>query len=43
MQSSWLWKKLSLAFFHEGERQKPRFFSARRRRLQRRMTVSTDC
>jgi len=25
---SWLWKKPSLAFFHEGEQQKSRGFSA---------------
>jgi hypothetical protein len=25
--SNWLWKKPSLAFFHEGERRKSRVFS----------------
>jgi hypothetical protein len=27
MRSRWLWKKPSLAFFHEGERRKSRGFS----------------
>jgi hypothetical protein len=28
MAAGWLWKKPSLAFFHEGERRKIRVFSA---------------